>query len=123
MSIEKNIERIADALELIAKGAGSVANAAPGAVPAAKAVTAKPAAVVKTKPVAVAEPAAEEVEAEGETIGKEQLANIIVALIQANLRTEAVKLLSSYGAKAVSEVKEADYAALHAKGSAILATA
>ena len=120
MSIEKNIERIADALEAIAKGA-ALAIPPQGATPAAT----KPAAVkaaTKAAPAPAPEPEPTAEAEAAEAVTKEQVGNVIVALIQANQRDAAVKLLGSYGAKAVSEVKEADYAALHAKGTAILAT-
>ena len=125
MSIEKNIERIADALEAIAKGA-ALAIPPQGATPAAmKPAATKPAAVkaaTKAAPAPAPEPEPTAEAEAAEAVTKEQVGNVIVALIQANQRDAAVKLLGSYGAKAVSEVKEADYAALHAKGTAILAT-
>jgi len=110
MSIEKNIERIADALEALVKA--PVTGNPPAKVEAAKPVKAE-------KPVKAA-PAAEP---ETTAVSKETVGNAIVALIQANQREAAVKLLASYGAKAVSEVKEADYAAVLQKANDILATA
>ena len=110
MSIEKNIERIADALEALVK-APVTGN------PPAKVETAKPAKA--EKPVKAA-PAAEPKPAE--EVSKEAVGNAIVALIQANQREAAVKLLAKFGAKAVSEVKPENYSAVLAEASAILET-
>lgn len=111
MSIEATLTRIADALEIIAGKAGNppAAKAEPKSDP-------KPAKAAKPTPAAVAEPTVA-------AVSKEDVGNAVVGLIQANQREAAVKLLASYGAKAVSEVKEADYAALLAKANDILATA
>ena len=110
MSLEANIARIADALETIAGKAGN-----PPATKAEPKSDPKPAKAAKPAPAAVAEPTVA-------AVSKEDVGNDIVGLIQANQRDAAVKLLAKFGSKAVSEVKETDYAALHTEAQAILST-
>ena len=113
MSLEANIARIADALEIIAK---AQSNPALTAITQPTQAATKPVKAAKPAPAAVAEPTVA-------AVSKEDVGNAVVGLIQANQREAAVKLLASYGAKDVSGVKEADYAALLAKANDILATA
>ena len=115
MSLEANIARIADALEIIAGKAGNLpaTKAAPTETKVTKIATVKVSA--KPAPAAVAEPTVA-------AVSKEDVGNDIVGLIQANQRDAAVKLLAKFGSKAVSEVKETDYAALHTEAQAILST-
>jgi hypothetical protein len=110
MSIESILERIAVALE----GGAKTPAAAPAAA-AAPAKAVKPAA----KPAAAA-PAQAEAPAEAAAVTHKEMAEKIVALIQANKRADAVKLLADHGAKAISEVKPADVQAVHDKAAAIL---
>lgn len=111
MSLEDAINRLAAAIEKSGVSAPAVTNVAGPAQSAPKATKA-----AKPVPATVAEPTVA-------AVSKEDVGNAVVGLIQANQREAAVKLLASYGAKAVSEVKEADYAALLAKANDILATA
>jgi hypothetical protein len=110
MSIEDILTRIAVALEGGAKtpaAALAAASTVKAAKPAARAAAATPA------------PAEASAEATAEVTHKE-MGEAIVALIQANKRADAVALLAAHGAKAISEVKPADVATVHAKAKAIL---
>jgi len=115
MSLEANIERIAIALEnLVAISNGvTLKTAAPTETKVTKIATVKVSA--KPAPAAVAEPTVA-------AVSKEDVGNDIVGLIQANQRDAAVKLLAKFGAKAVSELKETDYAAIHTEAHVILST-
>jgi hypothetical protein len=79
------------------------------AAPAAPAKSAaKPAAAKKAAPV-VDDAEAEEA---GEEVTKEQVGESIEALLNNNLRAQAIKLFAKYGAKSLSGVKPEDYAAI-----------
>jgi hypothetical protein len=110
MSIEEILTRIAVALE---GGAGVRANAAVPAAAPAKTAT-------KPAKAAAAAPAPAEATAEATAATPKEMGEAIVALIQANKRTDAVALLAKYGAKAISEVKPADVQAVHDNAKAIL---
>ena len=112
MSLEDAVNRLAAAIE---KSGTPVYNNAASTQQPTQAAT-KPVKAAKPAPAAVAEPTVA-------AVSKEDVGGAIVGLIQVNQREAAVKLLASYGAKDVSGVKEADYAALIAKANDILATA
>lgn len=84
------------------------------AKPAAKPAVKKPA----TKPAPVEDDAEDtEVEteaADGEEVTKEAVGEALEALLNANLRKEAVAVLAKYKAKGLSQVKAEDYAAVKA---------
>jgi hypothetical protein len=75
---------------------------------AAKPAAAKPAAA---KPKPAPEPEPEEV-ADTDEVTKEQVGEAIEAMLNANLRNEAIALFAKYKAKSLSGVKPEDYAAL-----------
>jgi cell division septation protein DedD len=127
---DKLLDRIATALETIAAnsnhaGGTSVKVAPPvGGLPAGKPTAAKPAgkptAAAKPKPAVEPEPEPETEDAPELT--REAVGEKIVALIQANQRPAAVKILKDHGAKAVSELKPEDFASAYEAAAAILDT-
>jgi hypothetical protein len=112
MSLEDAINRLAAAIEAsnaIQTGAGPVTSQAE-APP--KRSTPK-AATPKVTPAPKPEPGAE-------AVTKQAVGDKIVALIQANQRAAAVKILNDHGAKALSDVKEVDYQSVYDAASALL---
>ncbi len=77
----------------------------------AKPAAAKPAA----KPAAKATPKAEpevEPDADADAVTKEKVGESIEAMLNADMRKQAVALFAKYGAKSLSGVKTEDYAAI-----------
>lgn len=115
MSIERNIERIADALEIIA---GKVT---PAVTPAAAEVPAKPKAV-KAKPAPAPEPVVEEAaqddafatEAPATQVTAEDVRAALVAYSKKTSQAEALKLLAKHGGGAdrIPALKPEFYAAV-----------
>ena len=65
------------------------------------------------KPAKVAPPVVEEdAEPAADEVSKEQVGEVIEAMLNANMRKEAVALFAKYKAKSLSGVKPEDYAAL-----------
>jgi hypothetical protein len=93
--------------------------------PAAPKKPAKPA----TKPVPPADDDVTDEEApdteteDGEEVTKEQVGESIEALLNANLRKEAIALLGKFGAKGLSGIKPADYAKVKAGADNLLLSA
>ncbi len=83
--------------------ANGAAEPAKPAKPAKVAAPAKPA-----KPAAKPEP---EVEPDTDTVSKEQVGESIEAMLNADMRKQAIALFAKYGAKSLSGVKAEDYAA------------
>jgi hypothetical protein len=121
--VDAVLEAAAKFNAFIEGGPTDEAPAKPAAKPAAKAATTKPATTKASKPAAESEEtvvrkattkaaaAAEEEEAgEGDETTQEAVETIIADLLGANLRKQAVALLSEYGAKSASGVKAADRA-------------
>jgi len=116
MSLEKTLERIADALEAIAaKGTTQgqiIVDAKQTAARTEKAAAA-------AKPVKAAEPKKEEAKTESD----EEVGKVIGALLSANLKDAAIELLGTFGAKSKSTLKPADYAAFVKAGNELLVNA
>lgn len=74
----------------------------------AKPAAAKPAAA-KPKPAAKPEP---EAEPDADAVTKENVGESIEAMLNANMRNEAIALFKKYNAKSLSGVKPEDYAAI-----------
>ena len=67
----------------------------------------------KAAPVKVAPPVVEEdAEPAVDEVSKEQVGEVIEAMLNANMREQAVELFAKYKAKSLSGVKPEDYAAL-----------
>jgi hypothetical protein len=67
----------------------------------------------KAPPVKVAPPVVEEdAEPAADEVSKEQVGEVIEAMLNANMRKQAVELFAKYKAKSLSGVKPEDYAAL-----------
>jgi hypothetical protein len=67
----------------------------------------------KAPPVKVAPPVVEEdAEPAVDEVSKEQVGEVIEAMLNANMRKQAVELFAKYKAKSLSGVKPEDYAAL-----------
>jgi hypothetical protein len=65
------------------------------------------------KPAKVAPPVVEEdAEPAADEVSKEQVGEVIEAMLNANMRKEAVALFAKYKAKSLSGVAQSDYAAL-----------
>ena len=118
MSIELTLERIATALETLAKYARPAGVATPvKAAAKAEPKASKPAAEPKPPVDEAAETEADEGD-EGDTVG-----NVVSRLLKAQKRDEAVALLKKFGATSVSGVKKAKEAEFIAEGLGILIAA
>lgn len=113
MSLEKTLERIADALEAIAAKA-TAPTGAPVADPKQTAARTEKAAA-QAKPT---KPAEEPKKVAGPT--EEQVGAVIGKLLEANLKDSAVELLGKFGAKSKSTLKSDDYAAFIAGAEELL---
>jgi len=90
---------------IVNKDQGEIAEAAPVKVLEKKKAAPKPAKVAPPVVEEDAEPAADEV-------SKEQVGEVIEAMLNADMREQAVELFAKYKAKSLSGVKPEDYAAL-----------
>ncbi len=129
--IEQQLERIATALEKIAAGQGMSPAAAPSKPSLPAPSTSKPPATATdkpaakkpaSKPAALPAPAAAEPEteaAEGE-ITLAVVSEDISALLQANMKPQAVELLAKFGAKSASGVPADKYAEFHEAAAELL---
>ena len=66
----------------------------------------------KAAPAKVAPPVVEEYDAQEAIATKEEVGEVIEAMLNANMRKQAVELFAKYKAKSLSGVKPEDYAAL-----------
>ena len=115
MSLEKTLERIADALEAIAANGTKVQPK----VDAKQTADRVEKAAAQAKPVKAVEPKKEEAKTESD----EEVGKVIGALLSANLKDAAIELLSGFGAKSKSTLKPADYAAFVKAGNELLLSA
>jgi len=77
----------------------------------------------KAAPVKVAPPVVEEYDAQEAIATKEEVGEVIEAMLNANMRKQAVELFAKYKAKSLSGVKPEDYAALKQDADVLLLNA
>jgi len=89
-----------------------ISGGTPAEAPPVKVLEKKKAAP-KAAPAKVAPPVVEEdAEPAADEVSKEQVGEVIEAMLNANMRKQAVELFAKYKAKSLSGVKPEDYAAL-----------
>jgi hypothetical protein len=107
----------AEAFHSFITGGYGAAEPAPAAKPK---VPAKPATVTKPKVAAKPEP---EVEPDADAVTKEQVGEAIEAMLNADMRKQAVALFKKYGATSLSSLAEENYAAVKEAAEGLLLNA